>query len=108
MWCRGKDKAWDGSPSFLLPGNVICMDHVAPQRDLTLEQCGGVFRRLLIGWKFLHAGFGKDLLHFLIGKRGAPRCVDLVDDRPWRAGWHQQHVPEIDVELFVAKFAEGL
>src|SRR6516225_3808458 len=92
----------------LLCRDIVGADHVAPKLDLALEQCTRGRGRQLVWRIWVHAALGKGLLRFRVGERSAQRAVELVDDRMRRAGRRQQHVPEIDVELFVAELAHGL
>src|SRR5215510_9950666 len=91
----------------LLRRDVVGADHLAPELELALEQRGGGFRRLLVGGKHIHAALLEGLAHLGIGERVAQRGVEPLDDRPRRAGGREQHVPEIEIELFVADLAHG-
>src|SRR6202035_2973466 len=93
-------------PATLLRRNVVGADHLAPQLDLAAQQRGRRLGAFLGGGELVHAALGEGLLHLGVGERGAQRGVELVDDRARRAGRRQQHVPEIDIELGVAEFAE--
>src|SRR5262245_20621747 len=89
----------------LLPRDVIGADHLAPELELALEQRARGFRRLLLLWKHVHAAFVEGLADPPIGERVTQCGVEPLDDRPWRAGGREQHVPEIEIELLVADLA---
>src|SRR5262249_7667964 len=91
----------------LLRRDVVGADHLAPELELAFEQRARRFRRLLVGWKYIHAAFVESLADPPIGKRVTQRGVEPLDDRPRRAGGREQHVPEIEIELLVAALAPG-
>src|SRR6266436_9057529 len=91
------------SIAALLRRDVVRADRLAPELDLALEQGARGVRRLLLGYEHLHAAVRKSLAHLRIGERVTQRRVEPLDDRRRRARWHEQHVPEIEIEFFVAE-----
>src|SRR5215472_2707188 len=91
----------------LLRRDIVGADHLAPELELALEQRARGFRRLLVLWKHVHAAFVEGLADPPIGERVTQCGVEPLDDRPWRAGGREQHVPEIEIELLVADLAHG-